>query len=252
MKIYLFIPARFNSTRLLGKPLLKINNKTIINHVYDNVIKIKNIDNIVILTDDKKIKEECNNFKANCDIITEECLNGTDRIIKYLEKNNINDGIIVNVQGDEPFINPENIEKAINNFIIRKKIDKKLVCSSLYYETTDIDEIKSKSRGKTVLDKNNNVLYCSRNIIPSSKKDNIIKDYNYKIHVGIFVFDSHYLLNNYKNENTHLQLQEDIEWMKILEQGFVMNCVKIDNHEIGVDTIDDYNYLKKKYESTLA
>ena len=248
MKIYLFIPARYNSSRLPGKPLLKINNKTIINHVYENVIKIKNIDNIVILTDDIRIKEECNSFNAQCEIINEECLNGTDRIIKYLQKNNISDGIIVNVQGDEPFIKPENIEMAINNFIDKKKIDNKLVCSSLYYETTDLNEIKSRSRGKTVLDKNNNVMYCSRNIIPSSKTNKLIPNYKYKIHVGIFVFDCHYLLNHYIKENTHLQLQEDIEWMKILEQGYKMNCVQIKSHEIGVDTIDDYNYLKNKYE----
>ena len=82
----------------------------------------------------------------------------------------------------------------------------------------------------------------------SIKKNNLIENYNYKIHVGIFVFDCNYLLNYYCRENTHLQLQEDIEWMKILEQGYIMNCVKIENHEIGVDTIEDYNYLKKKYE----
>ena len=71
MKIYLFIPARYHSSRLPGKPLLKINNKTIINHVYENVIKIKNIDNIVILTDDIRIKEECNSFNSSCEIINE-------------------------------------------------------------------------------------------------------------------------------------------------------------------------------------
>ena len=248
MKIFLFIPARFNSTRLPGKPLLKINNKSIINLVYDNVTKLKNIDNIIILTDDIRIKNECNTFNAYCEIINEECLNGTDRIIKYLKKKNIKDGIIVNVQGDEPFINYNNIQKAIDNFIEKKKTNSKIVCSSLYYETRDINEIKSRSRGKTVLDKDNNVMYCSRNIIPSSKNNEIIDNYNYKIHVGIFVFDCNYLLNKYCKENTELQLCEDIEWMKIIEQGFFINCVKINNHEIGVDTQDDYNYLKKKYE----
>ena len=131
----------------------------------------------------------------------------------------------------------------------KRKIDNKLVCSSLYYETLELNEINSRSRGKTVLDKNNNVMYCSRNIIPSSKTNNIIPNYKYKIHVGIFVFDCNYLLNYYCNENTELQLCEDIEWMKILEQGYTMNCVRIDNHEIGIDTIDDYNYLKKKYDN---
>ena len=203
MKIYLFIPARYNSSRLPGKPLLKINNKTIINYVYENVIKIKNIDKIVILTDDIRIKEECNGFNAQCEIIKKECLNGTDRIIKYLQKNNINEGIIVNVQGDEPFIRPENIGMAIDNFINKKKTNPKMVCSSLYYETQDINEIKSRSRGKTVFDKDNNVMYCSRNIIPSSKKKEMISNYNYKLHVGIFIFDCNYLLNHYYNDKNY-------------------------------------------------
>ena len=137
---------------------------------------------------------------------------------------------------------------AIDNYKLKKKTNSKLVCSSLYYRTNNINEIKSRSRGKLVTDSKGNVLYCSRNIIPSSKKECIISNFNYKIHVGIFVFDCSYLLNMYKKENTELQLLEDIEWMKILEQGYDMNCVEILDHEIGVDTREDYNYLKNKYE----
>ena len=85
MKILCCIPARFNSTRLEGKPLLKINNKTIINLVYDQVKQIKLISEIVVLTDCQKIKNEVNLFGGNCNIITDKCLNGTDRIIAYLK-----------------------------------------------------------------------------------------------------------------------------------------------------------------------
>ena len=80
-----------------------------------------------------------------------------------------------------------------------------------------------------------------------NKKDNIIPNYDYNIHIGIFVFDSGYLLNHYYNTNTPLQLAEDIEWMKIIEQGFKINAIEINDHEIGVDTIEDYTYLKNKY-----
>ncbi len=243
--IYICIPARYGSSRLEGKPLLKICGKTIINHVYDNVKKLNY--NTIILTDDDRIYSEVINFGGNCEIITDYCLNGTDRIIKYLRKKNINDGIIVNVQGDEPFINEDNIQKAIDNFLARKDI----VCSTLFYETQDNNEIKSRSRGKLVLDSNNNIMYCSRNIIPAFKNKEYNEEYTYKIHVGIFVFDCKYLLENYSKENTPIQLCEDIEWMKILEQGFKINAIKIENHEIGVDTIDDLNYLKNKYELKL-
>ena len=70
----------------------------------------------------------------------------------------------------------------------------------------------------------------------------------YKIHIGIFVYDISYLLNKYQHENTSLQLEQDIEWLKIIEQGYKINAVKAISHEIGIDTIDDYNYLKQKYE----
>ena len=243
MQTIVLIPARYQSSRLPGKPLLKINDKTIIHHVYDNVNGL-GVDSVVVLTDDKRIEEEVLGFGGKCEIITEYCLNGTDRIIHYLEKYNIKNSIIVNVQGDEPFINKNDIQLAIDNY--KNKDD--IVCSTLYYETTNMDEIDNKSRCKIVLDNNNNIMYCSRNIIPSSKTNNILEGYKYKIHIGIFVFDSNYLLEQYKNNNTPLQLTEDIEWLKIIEQGFKINSVKVNNHEIGIDTITDYNYLKNKYE----
>lgn len=252
MRIIVCIPARYNSTRLLGKPLLEINGKTIINHVYDRVKSI-NIDiyKIIVLTDQQNIYDHVLSFGGECCIITEECINGTDRIIHYLRNNysnnEINDMIIVNVQGDEPFINPDNIVIAINNFI-KKYDDDKMVCSTIHYKTRNEEEIKLKSRGKMVLDCNNNIMYCSRNVIPSNKKDNIIPNYDYNIHIGVFVFKASYLLNHYFNNNTPLQLTEDIEWMKIMEQGFKINSVEVIEQECGVDTIDDYNYLVNKYK----
>ncbi len=247
-KIIVCIPSRYHSTRLPGKPLFKINNKTIIHHVYDNVTKLKNIYKIVVLTEDIRIKKEVNSFGGKCEIIDEYCLNGTDRIILYLKKfENLQECIVVNVQGDEPFINHKNIQLAIDNYINCKKIEDKIVCSTLFYKTRNEKEIMSKSRGKAVMDLKGNIMYCSRNVIPTNKKDNIIPNYDYNIHIGIFVFDSGYLLNHYYNTNTPLQLAEDIEWMKIIEQGFKINAIEINDHEIGVDTIEDYTYLKNKY-----
>ena len=237
------IPARYKSTRLPGKPLLKINNKTIINHVYEKAKQTK-VDDIIVLTDDKRIYDEVISFGGNCYIITDDCLNGTERIIKYLQKiNNSKYNIILNIQGDEPFIKPNIINDTIYNFI-----NKKPVCSTICFKTTDLDEINSKSRGKVIVDKFNNILYCSRNIIPSNKQENIIKNHQYNIHVGIFVYDKEYLLNYFIKENTPNQLLEDIEWLKIIEQGFKINTIFSDKMERGIDTIYDYNYFKNKYE----
>ena len=258
MKIFVCIPARYQSTRLPGKPLLTINGKSIIRHVYDKCLQLHNyfeIQDIVVLTDDDRIENEVNNFNGKSVMITDECINGTDRIIHYINKHlkfkyNINDDvIIVNVQGDEPFINPINIKKAIDNFLDKRQ-DQNMVCSTLHHTTQDKDIISLKSRGKAVLDNNNNIMYCSRNPIPSNKNEVIISNYDYNIHIGVFVFRASYLRDHYFNNNTKLQLTEDIEWMKIMEQGFKINSVQVDEQERGVDTMDDYTYLLNKYTNT--
>lgn len=243
LKLLCCIPARYESTRLPGKPLLKINEKTIINLVYQQVLKTK-ITDIIVLTDDKRIYDEVLSFNGNCTIVTEECLNGTERIINYLKKiDNSKYDIIVNVQGDEPFIQPDIINKVIDNFV-----EKKPTCSTVCYKTNNQNEIILKSRGKTIVDKNNNIMYCSRNVIPANKKDNIIPNYLYNIHVGIFVYDKKYLLDEYLKENTQYQLTEDIEWLKIIEQGYKVNTIFTEKLERGVDTEEDYQYLLNKYE----
>ncbi len=243
-KVLCCIPARYGSSRLEGKPLLKINNKTIINLVYNQVLKTK-VTNIVVLTDDIRIYDEVKKFGGEVKIVNDECLNGTERIIKYL--NNIDHShydIILNVQGDEPFIEPEVINKVINNYF-----EKNPTCSTVCYKTNDKNEIILKSRGKVVTDKFNNIIYCSRNVIPTDKKNNIISNHLYNIHVGIFVYNKDYLLNKYLIENTENQLLEDIEWLKLIEQGYKVNTIFTERLERGVDTPDDYKYLLEKYQN---
>ena len=249
-KILICIPARFHSMRLPGKPLLKINNKTIIEHVIDKVNQVLYPKDIVILTEDIRIKNIVNSYNNICHIIEEECLNGTDRIIKYLNKYDCEQyDLIVNVQGDEPFINPINIDLAIQNYYIQKELNKEIVCSTIYYNTYTNIDIMSKSRVKLVLDKKSNIMYGSRSVIPTTKGTLLNEHKPYKIHIGLFVFDKDYLKNQYSLENTENQLCEDIEWLKILEQGKKINAISVSNHEVGVDTYDDYLYLKNKYEN---
>lgn len=243
MNILCCIPARYNSTRLPGKPLLKIQNKTVIQRVYEQALKTS-VKDIVILTDDKRICEEVISFGGKCEIITDECLNGTDRIIKYLKTIDYQEyDAVLNIQGDEPFIDSSVVDKVIDNFIVNKP-----ECSTVCFKTKDKEEINSKSRGKTVVNKNNDIIYCSRNIIPSNKKREI-SDIEYNIHVGVFVFDANYLMNEYTKENTPLQLEEDIEWLKIIEQGYRVNTILSNKLERGIDTQEDYEYLLNKYDT---
>lgn len=155
-KVLCCIPARYGSSRLPGKPLLKINNKTIINLVYEQVKK-SIVQNIIVLTDDKRIYEEVIKFGGNCYIVQENCLNGTERIVRYLDKiEHSNYDKILNVQGDEPFIDSNIIDK-----LIKQNYKNKNECSTICYKTKDKEELLSKSKGKAILDENKNIYYIA-------------------------------------------------------------------------------------------
>lgn len=247
-KFYCFIPARYSSSRLPGKPLLSINGKTIIQLVYEQVKKCQTIDKIYVLTDDERIQKVVHSFGGESHI-TGDCLNGTSRIVNFINEKQIECDLIVNVQGDEPFINPKNIDACVNNFIKQSQEDSTIKCSTLHFKHTEEVEIRKRSNGKLVLDKHNNIMYGSRNIIPGLKKEEYNNHTTYWGHIGIFVFEKEYLLKEYLNGNTPYQLAEDIEWLKILEDGYRINSVLVDkeSHERGVDTDEDYEFLKQKY-----
>ena len=242
------IPARYNSSRLPGKPLLEINSKTILERTYNQVLKSKLISNIYIATDDDKIVDHVNSFKGNVIKVDEECLNGTERICYALDDIDKKYNIIVNVQGDEPFINPENIDYSINKYIEFIKSDDSMVCSTIHYKITDPQEINNRGVGKLITDRNNNVIYCSRAMIPHNKSG-IITNTDYLGHIGIFVFKRDFLPIYLNTPNTPAQLSEDIEWLKIIEMGLRIKSFLVESYEIGINTPEDFNYLSKKYSN---
>ena len=253
--IIALIPARYQSSRLPGKPLLKFGNKTMIQKVYQQTIKSKLINKTYVLTDDIRVKESVEEIKGNCLMIKEECLNGTERICIAINKfpelfQDVE--YIVNVQGDEPYINPDHIDIAINKMIQSKKLlikNSNVKCSTLHYKIDKEEELFNSSIGKLVLNSNDEIMYCSRNCIPSNKSNKPnLQNCNYYAHIGLFVFEFDYLKNKYyNNPNTPLQLEEDIEWLKLLEQGHIIVSSCVDNYEIGVNLPQDYNYLLQKY-----
>ena len=180
-------------------------------------------------------------------MVTEECLNGTERIVRYIRHNFDCCDLVINVQGDEPFINPENVDNCIQNFIDKRFEIPDMKCSTLHYNFTNKEDVFKRSCGKMILDKKSNIMYCSRNVIPGLKKSEYDDKVNYIGHVGVFVYDKDYLMNEYLDSNTPYQLTEDIEWLKILEDGYKINSILSKGHEIGVDTIEDYQYLVDKY-----
>lgn len=236
-KVIAIIPARFNSSRFLGKLLHKIGDKTLLQHTFENAKNCSLLDDIYIATEDDIIFKEATNFKAKC-IKTNICSNGTHRIIEVLKKEKVvqDSSIIINLQGDHPKVNPETIEKTIEIL----KNDPTAVMSTA---TTKINlqTAKSKNIVKCVFDNFQNAIYFSRSIIPFSKNENI--DYYY--HIGIYAYRTNFLYQLDKLEDTRLQKLEDLEQLKVLEHGFKMKIAVVDDNPVGVDVFEDVKKVEK-------
>ena len=245
-KVCALIPARYNSSRLKGKPLLKISGKTIIERTYTQALKATLIDKIWVVSDDDRIIDHVRDFGGNAIKMDLECANGTIRIARVLDQIPDQYTLIANVQGDEPFIDPEHLD-----FIIKKAFDdqkeSEVVCSTIHSLITNKNDYNNRGIGKMVLDTHNNVLYASRALIPHTKTGDSVPDHEYFAHIGIFVFRRSFLPLYLEHPDTPAQIAEDIEWLKILEMGYKIKSYKVPYYEIGVNTQDDFNYLSKKY-----
>lgn len=245
-RICALIPARYQSSRLPGKPLLEIGGKTIIERTYSQTVKSKFINEVYVVSDDDRIINHIESIGGKCIKIDSECLNGTERICKSLPLLESNYDIIVNVQGDEPFIDPDNIDYAISKYL-ENESDDNMVCTTIHTKLEDVNEINSRTIGKMVMDKYNNVMYCSRAVIPHTKNGNLDVNNVYNGHIGIFIFRRSYLPLYMMDKNTPAQLSEDIEWLKIMEHGYKIKSYPVSSYEIGINTMEDFNYLSKKY-----
>ena len=233
--ILCLVPVRMNSTRLYGKPLYKFGNKTMIQMLYEKINNIKEIKKIVLLTDSEEIKEHVNTFNAECIIINDFCNSGTHRIMHYLNKYNINDEYILNIQGDEPFINIANVKSCIQSYL-KYKYDNTIKCFCLHgvYENNDIT---NKKFVKCLLNKQNNIVYMSRSNIPTKF-----------INLGsAFIIETHYLKTYFEKSESLLQINEDVEWNNIIDNGYKIYSTLVNDFERSIDTIEDYNYILKKY-----
>jgi 3-deoxy-manno-octulosonate cytidylyltransferase (CMP-KDO synthetase) len=242
------IPCRYNSSRLPGKALLKINNISVIQQTYNQVCHSKylNSENVYIACDGYTLSQHINTFTDKCIVITQQCLNGTERICHSLQHIKNTYDIIVNVQGDEPYIDPLNIDVMIEQFL-KNITDTNMVCTTIHTKITNDNDLHNNNIGKIIINNNNDIMYASRGMIPYTKDGTKCNNYEYISHVGAFVFRRIFLENYMNTENTPAQLAEDIEWLKILELGYKIKSYCVTFAEIGVNTFDDYNYLLTKY-----
>ena len=241
------IPARFASTRLMGKPLADIGGKPLIQHTYESASKSKLIKKIIIAVDDKKVEEVCRGFGAEVVLTAKEFETGSDRIAHVV--NSIDEAkIIVNIQGDEPFISGEMIDHAIEPLLFDKEVE----VSTLAKRITTVKELNSPDVVKVVFDYTNNALYFSRSPIPFVREANtdekrIEKAEIYK-HIGLYAFRRKALMEFTKLKPTDLERIEKLEQLRMLENGFKIKIVVTEMESIGVDTQEDLNRARKYYK----
>ncbi len=242
------IPARYESTRLPHKLLLKFDEESCIRKTIKQTLRSKYFnDNIFILTDSDTIKKEISDLSCHIIMTKSNYRNGSERISKNLNFIDEKYNIVVNVQADEPFISHRNIDYCVENHI--KNNIKNLFYTTLHEETNSVEYLKSTASLKMIVDNENNVLYYSRNIIPWNKDGKIVDSYTYKTFTGIYVYNRNMLKIYGEMKDTPLQLMEDCEQLKILENGYkIKSFPTLEYNEISLNTSEDYKYLLEKYK----
>lgn len=227
MKIIGVIPARYQSSRFPGKPLVPICGRPMIYWVYQQALKVKELDEVYVATDDERIRAACEQYNMHVIMTSDRHKTGSDRVAEAAEKT---DGdLYVNVQGDEPVIDPEMIREVISIFLE----DDSVYFGSLKKEINDPNEIRAASTVKVVTDDKGDAMYFSRSVIPSNLKDGRLA--RVFRHVGIYAYKKEFLLKFAAMEQTELELGEGIEPLRAMQKGYRMRLKETTYSSIGVD-----------------
>ena len=230
-KKIVIIPARFASTRLPGKPLIRVKNKPIIQWVYERASLSKLADEVIVATDDKNIYETVKSFGGNAVMTSDDHKSGSDRIAEIVLKDK-NIDIVVNVQGDEPLIQPESIDLAINALIKDKKAD----ISTLIRIIKDREELLNPNVVKAVIDNNGYALYFSRAPLPYERN---CGESPYYAHIGLYGYRRESLLKMTEYPQSSLEKAESLEQLRALQNGLRIKTLLVDYKPVGIDTEED-------------
>jgi 3-deoxy-manno-octulosonate cytidylyltransferase (CMP-KDO synthetase) len=230
MKILGVIPARYASSRFPGKPLADICGKPMIWWVYQQANKVKELTKVYVATDDKRIEDVCNNYNIPVIMTSQSCKNGTERVAEVALK--LPADIYVNIQGDEPVLEPSVIQTAVNIMLD----DNSVKCATLKMKLKHPVDVVNGTITKVVNDRNNNILFLSRSPIPYPKAS---VDYNYYKHIGLYAYRSDILKSYNEMPIGELEKVEDIEILRLLENGINIQVREVVSNSIAVDTEKD-------------
>lgn len=243
MKILGIIPSRYASTRLPGKPLALIKNKPMLEWVWEAASSSKLINRVAVATDSDIISDFCNKIGAEVFLSPRDLPSGTDRIIYTIEKYQLDYDIILNIQGDEPLLTGDLIDKLIAEFL-QSKAD----VGTLIKKISNKEELFSPSIVKVVIGANRNALYFSRAVIPHLRgfsQDEYLNHFTFWKHIGIYAYTKKSLELFSKLPEGMLEKAEKLEQLRLLEASSVFKCIETDLELISIDTKEDLERINK-------
>ena len=232
MKIIAVIPARYEASRFPGKLMQILGDKTVIATTYQNVLETKLFDEVFVATDSELIFNEISLIGGNA-VMTGNHETGSDRIAEAVA--NIDCDIVVNVQGDEPFLKTEPLKKLISVF--KDDLEEKISLASLKIKLTEIEEIENPNNVKVITDNKGFALYFSRSVIPYPR-ETLMKAEYFK-HIGVYAFRKNALLDFAKLKMQSLEIAEKIECIRYLEYGMKIKMIETDFVGVGIDVPED-------------
>ncbi|QTE22897.1 3-deoxy-manno-octulosonate cytidylyltransferase [Polaribacter cellanae] len=239
MKIIAMIPARYSASRFPGKLMKDLGGKSIILRTYEAALNTNLFSEVYVVTDSEIIRENISNAGGNVIMSTKEHECGSDRIAEAVE--DIQTDIVINVQGDEPFIDEISLSKLIDVF--KEDIKNEVDLASLKVQITNKEDIENPNNVKVITDVNNLAIYFSRSVIPYHRDTNV--DVKYYKHKGVYAFRKQALLDFYKTPMTPLETAEKIEAIRYQEIGKKIKMIETSVETVGIDTPEDLEKAKK-------
>lgn len=222
------IPARYGSTRFPAKLMHLLGSKTVIRTTYENIIATGLFDDVIVVTDSEIIYDEMKDAKVLMSKRTHE--SGSDRIAEAIE--NIDCEVVLNVQGDEPFIDADTLQRLLNAFN-----SEDVFVASLMHEIFEQADVENPNNVKVVVDKNDNALFFSRSVIPFARdKESTVTYYK---HIGVYAYRKIALLQFTKWHPANLEKIEKLEQLRYLENGVKIKMILTQHTSIGIDTPED-------------
>jgi len=239
MRILGIIPARFASTRFPGKPLVNINGKSMVRRVYDQALKSNSLRDVIVATDDERIFDHVSAFGGQVAMTSPNHKNGTERCGEAINSIDENFDFVVNIQGDEPFVSPKQID------LICSRLNKDVEMATLMKKVTDHNKFTSANCIKVVFDTSYNALYFSRSSIPNFK--NSRGDDSFFKHIGVYAYRSDILKRIVLLPPTPLELAESLEQLRWLESGYKIKVFETSEESHSIDTPEDLEHLLENF-----